>query len=163
MQTFRTAVPTDAQRCFEIEAAAYSASEAATLEKITKRIAGHPQGFVVLEVQGKVIGFINSGCAHEVDMSDDDFKALIGHDPDAPNVVILSVVVDPAHHGNGHSRTLMREFVRRMIALNKQTIHLMCKDHYVPLYEKFGYRYSKLSTSSYGGVQWHEMVMPLAG
>ncbi|MEY1557980.1 GNAT family N-acetyltransferase [Yoonia sp. R2331] len=89
------------------------------------------------------------------------FKELIGHDPTAPNVVIMSVVVDPAEQGKGHSRALTDEFVGQMRRKGKQRIHLMCKDHHVPLYEKFGYEYSKPSASEHGGMTWHEMVMTL--
>lgn len=161
MYTFRNAVPEDAERCFEIEVSAYEGDEAATLEKIAKRIAVYPQGFIVLEKDGEVIGFVNSGCAHEVEMSDDEFKELVGHDPDAPNVVIMSVVVDPLHQGQGLSQALMTEFVSRMRQMGKSTIHLICKDHHVPLYEKFGYNYLGPSASDHGGMDWHEMSMTL--
>ena len=116
---------------------------------------------MILEIDNKVVGFINSGCAFDVEMSDEDFKELIGHDPKAPNVVILSVVVDPAYQGKGHSKALMSEFVKRMAGMGKQTIHLMCKGHHLALYDKFGYRYIKPSVSDHGGMQWHEMAMAL--
>ena len=160
-KTFRIASPADAARCFDVEAAGYNADEAATLEKISKRIAEHPQGFVLLETGGEIVGFINSGCTHEVEMSDEDIKDLIGHDPSAPHVVILSVVVDPAYQGLGLSTALMSEFVRRMEEAGKATIHLMCKRPLVPLYERFGYRYIKPSGSAHGGAEWHEMMMDL--
>ncbi|MCA0869773.1 GNAT family N-acetyltransferase [Seohaeicola saemankumensis] len=160
-RTFRNATPADAARCFEIETAAYDGDEAATLDKIATRIAEYPQGFLVLEIDGGIAGFINSGCAHEVEMADEGFKELIGHDPAAPNVVILSVVVDPAHQGGGLSTALMSEFVGRMTRAGKDSIHLMCKRHHVALYEKFGYRYTRPSASDHGGVSWHEMIMEL--
>lgn len=94
--TFRNALPADAPRCFEIETTAYEGDEAATLEKIATRIAQYPQGFLILEANGEVVGFINCGCAHDVVMSDEAFKALVGHSAEAPNVVIMSVVVDPS-------------------------------------------------------------------
>lgn len=94
-------------------------------------------------------------------MSDEDFKELIGHDPDAPNVVILSVVVDPTEQGKGHSRALMDEFVGRMRQMDKAMIYLMCKEHHVPLYEKLGYEYLRPSASDHGGMAWHEMSMKL--
>src|SRR5262245_6781633 len=97
--TFRQALRQDAPRCFEIERAAYEGDEAATEEKISRRIAVYPEGFLVLEVDGRIVGFINSGCARRVVMSDESFKELVGHEPDAPNVVIMSVVVDPAYQG----------------------------------------------------------------
>src|SRR5450830_2163386 len=118
--SFRNAAPSDASRCYQIESCAYEGDEAATLEKISTRIAQYPQGFLILEDGGEVIGFINSGCAHEVVMSDEAFKELVGHSAEAPNVVIMSVVLDPAHQGKGYSRLLMTEFVQRMRAMGKQ-------------------------------------------
>ncbi len=158
---FRNAAPEDAERCHAIEVVAYEGDEAATLAKITTRIADYPQGFLILDVDGKIAGFINSGCAFDVDMADEAFKELAGHDPAAPHVVILSVVVDPHHQGNGYARQLMQEFSTRMRRLHKQTIHLMCRDQHVKLYEKLGYRYVKPSRSSHGGMSWHEMVARL--
>lgn len=159
--TFRTATPADTHRCFEIETTAYEGDEAATREKIATRIAQYPEGFLIMELGGEIIGFINGGCAHEVVMSDEAFKELVGHDPAAPNVVIMSVVIDPAQQGKGYSTRLMRAFIQRMTGLGKRTIHLMCKDRHVPLYERFGYRYVQPSTSDHGGMAWHEMVMEL--
>ncbi|WP_060538923.1 GNAT family N-acetyltransferase [Pseudomonas sp. NBRC 111125] len=158
---FRTPVPADAERCYAIEIGAYEGDEAATLEKIRTRITQYPQGFLVLASDGEIVGFINSGCAHEVVMSDEAFKELVGHDPAAANVVIMSVVVDPAHQGKGYAKLLMNEFIGRMHAAGKQTIHLMCKEQHVALYQKLGYQYVKPSPSDHGGMAWHEMVMDL--
>ena len=161
MAQFRNARPADADRCFQIETSAYEGEEAATLDKIATRIAGYPEGFIVAEEDGVIVGFINAGCAHVVEMADEAFKELVGHDPDAPNVVIMSVVVDPAFQGRGLSRALMEDFVARMRGMGKATIHLMCRDHHVPLYERFGYRHDRPSASGHGGMRWHEMSMTL--
>lgn len=159
--SFRHAHPTDTDRCFEIETSAYEGDEAATREKIATRIAQYPQGFLVMELDGQVVGFINGGCAHEVVMSDEAFKELIGHDPEAPNVVIMSVVLDPAYQGKGYASLMMKTFVAEMTRLGKKTIHLMCKERHVELYKRLGYRYVKPSSSDHGGMSWHEMVMAL--
>lgn len=158
---FRQAVPADVDRCYEIETLAYEGDEAATREKIATRIQRYPQGFMCMELNGEVAGFINAGCAWEVVMSDEEFKELVGHDPNAPNAVIMSVVVHPDFQGKGYSSLMMREFVTRMKAMHKKTIHLMCKDRHVDLYAHFGYRYVKPSESDHGGMAWHEMVMAL--
>ena len=159
--TFRQPTLKDAERCYQIETSAYEGDEAATLEKIRTRIAGYPQGFLILEQGGEIAGFINSGCAHNVVMSDEEFKELMGHDPSAPNVVIMSVVVSPEHQGKGFSTLLMRRFVEQMQRLGKKTIHLMCKEQHVALYAKLGYQYVQLSPSDHGGMAWHEMVMDI--
>lgn len=159
--TFRQAVPSDADRCFEIEISAYEGDEAATREKIATRIKQYPQGFLVMELDGRTIGFINGGCAHNVVMSDEAFKELVGHDPAAPNVVIMSVVIDPAYQGRGYASLMMKTFVSRMASMGKKTIHLMCKERHVALYERFGFRYARPSSSDHGGMAWHEMDMAL--
>ncbi|NNA83696.1 GNAT family N-acetyltransferase [Pseudomonas fragi] len=161
MPLFRQATPQDAETCYQIEISAYDGDEAATLQKIRTRIAQYPQGFLILEQAGEVVGFINSGCAHSVVMSDEDFKELVGHDPVAPNVVIMSVVVAPAHQGKGFARLLMDQFVGQMRSKGKATIHLMCKEQHVQLYAKMGYEYVQPSPSEHGGMAWHEMLMTL--
>ncbi|WP_271103129.1 GNAT family N-acetyltransferase [Pseudomonas tohonis] len=158
---FRNATLADTDRCYQIETSAYEGDEAATREKIATRIGQYPEGFLILELDGAVVGFINSGCAHEVVMSDEAFKELVGHDAKAPNVVIMSVVIDPAHQGKGLSSLLMRTFVQRMRERGKATIHLMCKERHVELYRRMGYRYVQPSSSDHGGMAWHEMVMDL--
>ncbi len=158
---FRLATPADVDGCFSIETTSYEGDEAASREKIATRINRYPEGFLCMELDGKLIGFINSGCAWNVVMSDEEFKELVGHDPAAPNIVIMSVVVHPDHQGKGYASALMDEFVSRMKAMDKKTIHLMCKDRHVDLYTHFGYRYLKPSTSDHGGMAWHEMMMML--
>lgn len=158
---FRNATQADIERCHAIETLAYEGDEAATRDKIATRIQQYPEGFLCLEVDGQVIGFINAGCAWEVVMSDEAFKELVGHDPAAPNAVIMSVVLHPDYQGQGYSSLMMGEFIRRMRAQGKRTIHLMCKDRHVALYEHFGYGYVRPSASDHGGMAWHEMLMAL--
>ena len=73
-------------QCFEIESIAYSGDEAASKEKIAKRINTYPQGFIVKEFNNEVVGFINSGACHQVELSDHDFKEMIGHDPNGKHI-----------------------------------------------------------------------------
>ena len=157
----RHVLPADLDRCFAIETLAYEGDEAATREKIATRIATWPSGFIVAEVQGVIAGFINSGAAFEVEMADEAFKELIGHDPAGPHVVIMSVVVHPDFQGQGVSRQLMQAFIAGMRELGKTRLHLMCKERHVPLYQRFGFVYCKASASDHGGMAWHEMQLEL--
>lgn len=158
---FRQAQVTDVNRCYEIEILAYEGDEAATQEKIATRIEQYPEGFLCMTLNNDVIGFINAGCAWNVEMSDEEFKELIGHDPNAPNAVIMSVVIHPDFQGKGYSTLLMQEFIVLMKSRNKETIHLMCKEHHISLYERFGFQYIQPSPSDHGGMSWHEMLMKL--
>ncbi|MGI0119782.1 GNAT family N-acetyltransferase [Zooshikella sp. RANM57] len=159
--TIRSARPEDTHRCFEIETVSYQGEEAATCEKIAKRITTYPDGFMVIEIDGQIIGFINSGSCDQVIMSDESFKELIGHDPNGKHNVIMSVVVHPDFQGKSISSILMHNYILRMRKLQKESIYLMCSEQNIALYEKFGFRYQKESDSSHGGMSWHEMVLSL--
>jgi ribosomal protein S18 acetylase RimI-like enzyme len=91
----------DLDRCFEIETVSYAGDEAASREKILKRIIAYREGFIVLENEREIVGFINSGATHRVELSDEEFKELVGHDPQGRHIVILSVVVHPDYQGKG--------------------------------------------------------------
>ena len=158
---FRNAQKEDLNRCYEIETVSYQGDEAASKEKILKRIDGYPQGFVVLEINGEVAGFVNSGVCHQVVLSDENFKELIGHDESGGNIVIMSVVVHPDFQGNGYAHMLMQEFIKKMKGLNKQTIHLICQTELIKMYSSHGFSYQRQSDSDHGGLSWHEMVLKL--
>jgi ribosomal protein S18 acetylase RimI-like enzyme len=157
----RSVNPDDVERCYEIESSAYSIEEAASKEKIRIRAEQFPQGFIVLEVEHQVIGFINSGCTDEVVMSDENFKELKGHTSLGKNLVIMSVVIDPQFQGKGYSAKLMHEFINISKTLHKEAIYLMCKEQYLKLYEKFGFEFVEESDSSHGGMKWFEMKLEL--
>ncbi|MDR0235743.1 GNAT family N-acetyltransferase [Acinetobacter sp.] len=153
---------TDVERCYEIESLAYPADEAATQEKIRIRAGQYPEGFIVLEDQNQIIGFINSGSTDHVVMSDDNFKELVGHTPSGAHLVIMSVVVDPKLQGQGYAAKLMNAFIKQAKLLNKRSIYLMCKEEYIKFYEKFGFKFTQVSESSHGSEKWFEMQLILS-
>ena len=157
----RNVQPGDLDRCFDIETNAYGGDEAASREKIATRIETWPEGFVVCERGGRVLGFINSGAAFEVELSDESFKELKGHDPEGPNVVIMSVAVDPAFQRQGISRALMKAFLSRMRDLEKKQVLLICQTELIDMYAGYGFEYLGVSDSDHGGLSWHEMALKL--
>ena len=151
----------DLNRCFEIEKAAYAGEEAATKEKILQRIQTYPEGFIVLENNNEVIGFINSGATHKVALSDDEFKEMIGHDPSGKHIVIMSVVVHPSFQGKGMAGQLMESFIETMKQSGKADIYLICQTELIDMYTKYGFIYLGQSDSDHGGLSWHEMSLSL--
>ncbi len=159
--TIREVRSTDLERCFEIETISYSGEEAATKEKIFKRIETYPDGFVVLEQDNKVIGFINSGATHQVELSNEEFKELIGHDSDGEHIVIMSVVVHPEHQRKGFASQLMKRFTAKMKEAGKTDLYLICQTGLIDMYASHGFSYLGKSDSDHGGMSWHEMVLTL--
>ena len=153
----------DLDRCFEIESVSYSGDEAATKDKILKRIKTYPEGFIVLENGKEIIGFINSGATHEVELSDEEFKELVGHDSEGKHIVILSVVIHPSYQGKGMASKLMNNFIDRMKALGKSDIYLICQTALIDMYAKYGFVDLGASDSDHGGMNWNEMSLPLQG
>ncbi|WP_221800378.1 GNAT family N-acetyltransferase [Oceanobacter mangrovi] len=158
----RQAHPADAVACYQLEQLAYNGGEeAATLVKIQRRIDQYPQGFLLLEMAGKIQGFVNSGCCYQVYMEDEGFKNLEGHDPEGPENLVMSVVIHPHLQGQGWGRTLLLNFIEHIRRLGKTRIHLMCKSEHIRFYQQAGFVYQKESASDHGGLAWHEMVLAL--
>ncbi|WP_444932723.1 GNAT family N-acetyltransferase [Microbulbifer sp. JTAC008] len=157
----RSANERDLARCFEIESVSYAGNEAATKEKILKRILICPEGFLVIENNKEVIGFINSGATHDIELSNEEFKELVGHDSNGENVVIMSLVVHPKYQGKGMANKLLNSFISSMSELGKKRIYLICQDELVGMYSKYGFIHQGKSDSTHGGLSWHEMFLTL--
>ncbi len=159
--TFRKATIKDVSRCYVIERAGYSGDEAATRKKIEQRILTYPEGFLVAENETELVGFINGGACHEVELSDEDFKDLIGHDPEGTHIVVMSLVVHPDYQGKGFAGALMEKFIEQMRAMNKNDIYLICQTELIGFYENYGFVYLNPSRSDHGGLAWHDMLLDL--
>ena len=85
----------DLDNCFVVESRCFLPSEAATREKIEKRIRLFPQGFLVAELDNTIIGQINSGATRQEDISAEEFKDMVGHEEDGRNIVIFALAVLP--------------------------------------------------------------------
>lgn len=151
----------DLASCCQIEQLGYGSSEAATEEKILKRIKVYPEGFLVAAANDEVIGFVNSGATNKVDLSDESLKDMIGHDPDGRNMVIMSVVVHEKYQGQGTAGLLLKKFISNAKKSGKDNIFLICKSPLIAFYDKYGFEYLRESKSRHGGFKWHEMVHKL--
>ncbi|MCP4266057.1 MAG: GNAT family N-acetyltransferase [Candidatus Brocadiaceae bacterium] len=150
----------DVNGCYRTESACYT-TEGATKEKIQKRIISYPEGFLIAESEGKVIGLINSAATDKEDITDEDLKDMVGHTKNGRNMVIFSLAVLPEFQGNGISRKLMSKFIKVSTNLKKEKILLICKSGLVPYYQNYGFLYGGKSKSEHGGFEWHEMFLPL--
>ena len=157
----REACISDLDRCYEIESTAFAGDEAASREKIGKRIEIYPEGFLVLEFKGEIAALINSGATDNVQLSDEEFKELTGHDPNGKKIVIMSVAVHPEFQGKGFAGKLIIEFIDRMKAMAKTEIFLICQTGLIDMYARYGFEYIGVSTSEHGGLSWHEMSLSL--
>ena len=151
----------DLDACFNVESQCFLPSEAASREKIKNRIKVFPQGFLVAELDGSLIGHINSGSTDKEDITDEAFKELVGHDNSGQNIVIFSLAVLPNFQKKGIARQLMARFIEQSRKLKKKKIMLICKSELIGYYQNYGFIYTGESASTHGGFKWHEMYLSL--
>jgi len=159
--SFRHPTPSDLDRCYEIETTSYAGDEAASREKILKRIETYPQGFLLLENEREIIGFINSGATDNIQLSDEAFKELVGHDANGKTIVIMSVVTHPDYQKQGMAGQLIKRFISDMKSMDKSNVFLICQVELISMYAKYGFVDLGESESSHGGLDWHEMLLKL--
>lgn len=153
--------PPDLDPCFIVETSGFPPEEAASRETIALRIDRFPVGFLVAELGGRVIGILNSAATDKEDLSDEELKQLIGHDPAGKNLVVFALAVLPEYRKQGIARRLMSHFADEARQQGKQNILLMCKQHLIAYYERMGFVHAGLSKSTHGGAEWHEMRLSL--
>jgi ribosomal protein S18 acetylase RimI-like enzyme len=153
----RNVLPKDLDECYLVEISGFPPEEAATRETIKLRIDMFPQGFFVAEMEGRVIGLLNSAATDKDDISNEELKQLIGHDPSGKNLVVFALVVLPEFQKRGIANQLMSRFVEDARERKKENILLMCKQHLIAYYERMGFAHIGLSRSTHGGAEWHEM------
>ena len=144
-----------------IEQQCFSPSEAAAIEVLRRRAALYPEGFLVAERDGEVLGYANSGATDSDDISAAPFKHLVGHNPDGRNLAIFGLAVRPDVQGSGVSRHLLEAYTTNARNLGKAAILLLCKEHLVEFYERFAFENAGDSASTHGGFRWKQMRLKL--
>ena len=66
----------DVDGCYRTESACYT-SDGATREKILKRIMLFPEGFLIAESEGEIIGLINSASTDKEEITDEELKDMV--------------------------------------------------------------------------------------
>ncbi|EGB16653.1 GCN5-related N-acetyltransferase [Pseudodesulfovibrio mercurii] len=160
--TIRHADMDDLPACHTIEANCFPPAEAAWASSLRNRIEIYPEGFLVAELEGRVVGQVNAGSTDKDDITDEEFKQLIGHDPDGRNIVIFSLSVHPDFQKRGIAGKLLANFIEHARDMGKSAIKLLCKEPLTSFYTRFGFTDDGLSRSTHGGVPWHAMTLILA-
>lgn len=159
--SIRMVEPEDLTACHTIEVRCFPPCEAAWTSSLEKRIEEYPEGFLVAECDGEVVGQVNSGSTSKNDITDEEFKQLIGHDPDGRNIVIFSLSVLPEHQKNGLGSQLLTSFIKQARELGKSNVMLLCKSDLIDYYSRHGFKEGGISASSHGDAEWYEMSLAL--
>lgn len=152
----------DLQAAHALELACYPAEAAATRDAFSYRQKHFPGYFRSAWRNGSLIGL---ACGVQTAEDSCESDALKGaHDAEAAgrHLCVLSVAVSEQSRGLGVGKALMEALIGQAKADRLESIVLMCEAGLIRFYERLGFRYAGRSASEHGGLQWHEMKLPLA-
>lgn len=155
----RAATANDLEKVIYIESICFPATEAATPKSLKERLAAFKHSFLVAEHNGEVIGLINGCVTKQHKLTDELYASVELHDDSAPCQMIFGLAVHPQYQNQGIAGMLMQEFIAKARVRNKERVVLTCKKERLKFYEKFGYQDEGESTSTHGGVVWHDMTL----
>ena len=147
----------DLEACCMLENLCFDEMEIAPRDFIEKRIELYPDGFYVAEIEGRLVGMVNSGATHREDITDEGLKYLSGHVRNGRNAVIFSLAVHPDFRRRGIGRALVEQMIRVAAEKEKQRVLLLCQEERISLYTTMGFVKVGLVTSNFGGRLLHQL------
>lgn len=161
MLEIRSARPDDLDRIYSLEKECYPQAEAAGYEALNERLNVFPNHFWLLERDGQLVSMVNGMVSDKPDLEDEMYEKAVLHDEDGSYQLIFSVATSPEFTGRGYASILMKEVIKDCIEDSRKGIILLCKDKYLPFYEKLGFQNQGRSKSTHGGETWNIMKMDL--
>ena len=154
----RQAVADDITKIAYIEEKCFPKSEAASIKSFFERFMAFPECFLVAEVDGTVVGYIN-GCVTSYErLIDALYHNAALHEPDGPWQTVFGIAVLPEFQHQGIATALMEHLKENARNRGKKGILLTCKDEKLSFYEGLGFTYDGVSGSSHGGARWNDMI-----
>ena len=149
----------DAVSLAEIEAICFPKEEAASFAAFETRLENFGDCFLVAELDGEIIGFINGMVTNNQTIKDVMFEDASLHRADGAWQSIFGLDVLPGYRGRGYAAELMQAFIAKARKEGRAGCTLTCKELLIPYYSKFGYLNMGLSQSQHGGAVWYDMIL----
>ena len=157
--TIRAAKLQDAQMLSQIEAVCFPKSEAAGLASFEARLKSFGNCFLIAEMDGKIIGFINGMVTDRETIVDEMFEDASLHEVDGAWQSVFGLDVLPEYRCRGVAAELMQAFIAKAQKEGRKGCILTCKERLIAYYSKFGYVNKGVSESQHGGAVWHDMLL----
>jgi ribosomal protein S18 acetylase RimI-like enzyme len=156
---FRNINPDETDQVIAIEQACFPPNEACSPKAMTERIAVAPELFLVAvdKSTGRIAGFLNGLSTDEFSFRDAFFTDASLYDAKGKNIMLLGLDVLPEYRRQGLAREIMYQYLRREREKGRHLVLLTCHQSKIKMYKKMGFSDQGISSSSWGGEQWHEM------
>lgn len=159
LPTVRTAQIADVSELQKIESVCFPKEEAASFVSLHDRVETFGEHFLVLELEGKLIGFINGMVTDDETISDSMFEESILHNENGKWQSVFGLDVLPAYRRQGYAERLMNALIHQAKKEGRDGLILTCKEKLIHYYEKFGYKNMGVSDSVHGGAVWYDMIL----
>ncbi len=159
MLSIRVATAEDAQILADLEAKCFLPAEAASKENFQKRLNVFADAFLILEFDGKPVGFIDGMVTNQTRITDDLYAEATLHNPEGAWQSIFGIGVVPEERGQGFASLLMMEMIEKARRESRRGVILSCKEHMIDFYAQFGFETVGLSASEHGGAVWYDMTL----
>lgn len=157
MMKIRKATIHDLAAVTEVEARCFPAAEAAGESDFEQRLLCFSNHFLVLEEEGKIIGFINGMVTDKMVIEDEMYENASLHNENGKWQTIFGLDTLPEYRRRGCAAMLMNKLIEEAREQGRKGCVLTCKDKLIHYYEKFGYQNYGVSQSVHGGVVWYDM------
>lgn len=154
----RNATMDDLDAIADVESECFPKNEAATREQLQARLKAYPNHFWLLENdEGRVVSFVD-GMTTDLDMlTDEMYENAAMHDESGAWQMIFGVNTLPEYRGRGCAAALLKCAIATAATHGRRGLVLTCKDELMHYYAKFGFKDEGISSSTHGGVVWHDM------
>lgn len=155
----RVAQPGEGERLAQIETACFPPAEAASKEEILARMQAFPENFLVAELHGELVGFINGNNTDKPYLPDELYHDVSLHIPNGDYQTVFGLNVLQNFRRKGIAEALVKKYIEVARQRGRAGVILTCKDHMVHYYEKFGFQYYGQADSTHGGEKWNDMKL----
>lgn len=171
----RHATMADLDALAGVEAECFPPAEAATREDIRDRLAVYPDHFWLLfdrngaadgnidgnidvdSADGRLVSFVNGMVTDTPDLADDMYADASLHDDHGAWQMIFGVNTIPAYRRRGCASRVIRHAADEARDQGRRGMVLTCKTGKIAFYARLGFVDEGLSSSTHGGVPWHQM------
>lgn len=149
----------DAKQLADIETICFPEAEAASYEAIKARLEHFADCFLVVEYDGRSIGFINGMVTDMETIEDVLFEDASLHNKKGVWQSVFGLDVLPEYRNRGYAAALMERLIAKAREEGRAGCILTCKEQLIHYYSRFGYVNKGLSKSQHGGAVWYDMVL----
>lgn len=154
----KEATKNDLEIINNLEMTCFLKTEAASLKSLKSRLEVYHEGYDILYVDGKAIGYIGGLKNNTLELKDEMYHDSSLHCPQGRYQTIFSVCILPEYQGHGYATMMVKNYVEKR-RKKVDGFVLTCKDHLIPFYEKCGFSFEKVSNSTHGNVKWNDMIL----